>query len=156
MIKIRKVQESDRERYLQMAHDFYHSSAVLHPIPDSFIEKTFDECMKEDAYAIAYLLEYDGETAGYGLLAKTFSQEAGGFVFWIEELYVLEKFRSKGLGGKFFQMLEEERSPEVVRFRLEVEDDNERAIALYRRLGYEELKYSQMVKDFAESDEPVI
>lgn len=149
MMKIRKIQESDRKAYLQMAHDFYHSKAVLHPIPDSYIEKTFNECMRSSDYAIAYILEYDGETAGYGLLAKTFSQEAGGCVCWIEELYILEAFRSKGLGGKFFKMLEEERGPEVTRFRLEVEDDNKRAIALYERLGYEHLAYSQMAKDFA-------
>ena len=36
--------------------------------------------------------------AGYALLAKTFSQEAGGLVVWLDEMYVRPAYRSKGLG----------------------------------------------------------
>ena len=28
---IRKLEKKDRELYIRMAHDFYHSPAVLHP-----------------------------------------------------------------------------------------------------------------------------
>ena len=45
--------------------------------------------------------------AGYGLIAKTFSQEAGGMVYWLEELYILEEYRSKGLGSEYFRYMEE-------------------------------------------------
>ena len=145
---IREVRQEDREEYLKMAHDFYHSPAVLHPIPDSYIEKTFEECISSGTYGKIYMLEYEGSMAGYGLIAKTFSQEAGGYVYWLEELYILEKFRSKGLGREFFAYMEETRPENVKRFRLEVEEDNERAASLYARLGYEPLEYNQMVKNF--------
>ena len=36
----------------------------------------------------------------------------------------------------------------MVRLRLEVEEDNIRAISLYRKIGYEKLDYMQMIKDF--------
>ena len=39
---IRKIQESDRAVYLRMAHDFYHSPAVMHPVPDSYLARGFD------------------------------------------------------------------------------------------------------------------
>lgn len=145
---IRKLKTEDKELYLKMAHDFYHSPAVLHPIPDTYIEKTFEECMRSAAYAQAYILEYDNQPAGYALLAKTFSQEAGGCVYWLEELYILEEYRSKGLGREFFSYLEEQREDGVTRFRLEVEEDNARAAALYKKLGYEPLDYRQMIKEF--------
>ena len=48
---IRKLEKKDREEYLKMAHEFYHSPAVLHPIPDSYMEKTFDECVNDSVYA---------------------------------------------------------------------------------------------------------
>ncbi len=140
--------ENDKELYITMAEEFYNSDAVLHPIPRDHFEKTANEALRSDEYAEIYLLEYEGETAGYGLTARTFSQEAGGQVLWIEELYIRKEFRSKGLGREFFSSLEDKNRGEIVRLRLEVEADNTRAISLYERLGYEVLDYVQMVKDF--------
>ena len=144
---IRRLEKRDRALYIKMAHDFYHSSAVLHPIPAAYFERTFEECMRAESYARGYILEYDGDTAGYGLISKTYSQEAGGYVYWLEELYILERFRSKGLGAEFIKYLEATKEPGVTRLRLEVEEENTRAIALYKKLGYQTLNYIQMVKD---------
>ncbi|MPM68864.1 hypothetical protein SDC9_115799 [bioreactor metagenome] len=66
-------------------------------------------------------------------------------VLWVDELYIKPEYRGCGLGHAFFAFLE--KSPHVKRIRLEVESRNERAIALYRRLGYTDLPYSQMMKD---------
>lgn len=147
---IRKMTENDRELYIRMAEEFYSSDAVLHPIPHEYLERTADEALRSDTYAEIYLLEYEGRTAGYGLTARTFSQEAGGQVLWIEELYIREDFRSKGLGREFFSYIEERNKDRITRIRLEVEEDNTRAISLYERLGYEKLDYKQMVKDFTD------
>ena len=46
---IRRLEKRDRELYIKMAHDFYHSSAVLHPIPDAYFERTFEECMRAES-----------------------------------------------------------------------------------------------------------
>ena len=132
---------------MEMASEFYHSPAVLHPVPDAFFERTADETLGSDAYAQIYMLECDGEPAGYGLTAKTFSQEAGGYVIWLEELYIREQFRSRGLGSEFFAYVEKKYAGQAARFRLEVEEDNVRAISLYKRLGYEVLDYTQMIKE---------
>ena len=86
--------------------------------------------------------------SGYGLIAKTFSQEAGGMVYWLEELYILEEYRSKGLGSEYFRYMEEHKEEGVTRFRLEVEKENERAWKLYKRQGYDWLEYDQMIKEF--------
>ena len=144
---IRKMTESDRDLYIEMAEEFYHSDAVLHPIPRAHFEKTAEEALKSGTYAEIYLLEYEGKTAGYGLTARTFSQEAGGQVLWIEELYIREAFRSRGLGSEFFAYVEKKYEGRAARFRLEVEEDNVRAVSLYKRLGYETLDYVQMIKE---------
>lgn len=146
-MKIRKLEKRDRAIYKEMAHEFYHSNAVLHPIPDAYFEKTVDECLRSDVYAELFLFEYEGNPAGYGLIAKTFSQEAGGMVCWIEEVYIREKFRSKGLGRKFFRFIQDEFGTDTARFRLEVEEENHRAVTLYKKLGYERLDYAQMIRE---------
>ncbi len=144
---IRKLTADDKEIYIGMAEEFYHSDAVLAPIPRTFIERTVEEALRSDTYAEIFLFEYEGETAGYALIAKTFSQEAGGMVWWIEEVYIRELFRSKGLGREFFEYIENHMDEGVARLRLEVEEENIRAVSLYERLGYKVLDYMQMVKD---------
>ena len=140
---IRKIEEKDRAVYLEMAHDFYHSSAVDHPVPDAFLERTFEELMAGSCYAEGFLFEEAGMVQGYALLAKTWSQEAGGLTIWIEELYMRPQFRGQGLGQAFFDFLKTERP--AARYRLEAEPDNDRAKALYRRQGFRFLNYESFV-----------
>lgn len=144
---IHRLKENEKKIYVEMAKEFYHSDAVLHPIPEEHFVRTVEEALDSEAYVGIYLLESEGETAGYGLTAKTFSQEAGGIVIWIEEIYIREKYRSKGLGREFFEFLETKYKDSAVRFRLEAEPDNRRAMSLYEKLGYKKLDYIQMVRD---------
>ena len=145
---VRKITEEDREVYLQMTREFYASDAVDHNLPHSYFEKTFRELMLSEEYAEAFLLEDGGVAAGYALLAKTFSQEAGGMVVWAEELYVRPEYRGRGLCHEFYSFLREHLPESVKRLRLEAENTNRRAISLYRRLGFRDLPYCQMIQDF--------
>lgn len=142
---IRKIEAKDKNEYLQMATDFYHSGAVIAPVGIENIEATFNEMISSDRYVDGYFIEHEGKTAGFGLLAKTFSQESGGIVVWIEELFIKPEYRSHGLGAEFFGFLNEQYK-NASRFRLETEPDNTRAIALYKRLGFEPFEYIQFKK----------
>ena len=145
MIKFRRADAEDRDIYLQMADEFYHSEAVLHDVPHENFENAFAEIMRSDDYLVCYIFEADGNIAGYALLMKTYSQEAGGVAVWLDELYVKEAYRSKGIGSAFFEFLQNEHP--AARYRLEVEPSNKRAAQLYKRMGYEPLEYVQYVKD---------
>ena len=142
---IRRITKNDREIYLQMAWEFYHSEAVLHPVPDDNYPRAFDEMMRSDAYMIGLIFEIEDQIAGYALLCKTYSQEAGGMAVWIDELYVRPEFRGRGTGKAFFAELE--KIVPAARYRLEIEPDNARAEKLYRSMGFDVLGYRQMVKD---------
>jgi ribosomal protein S18 acetylase RimI-like enzyme len=146
-IMIRKIKTEDKLFYLDMAKSFYSSKAVDHNIPEKYIINTFNELMQSDNYAEGYIMEQEGNIAGYALLAKTFSQEAGGITLWIDELYVMPEYRSCGLGHEFFSYLKNNLCDNVKRIRLEVEDSNKKAILLYKEMGFENLPYSQMIKD---------
>lgn len=136
----------DREIFLEMAGEFYSSGAVLKPVnPENFVA-TFNAAMEKSPFMRLIIIEVDGGIIGYILLSFTFSNEAGGTVVWIEEIYIDKAHRRKGIGSGIFSYLERE-YPDAKRFRLEVEPGNEGAMRLYGKLGYEVLGYIQLVKD---------
>lgn len=141
----RSITENDWELYRDYVDAFYHTDAVNAPVPTENYRLTFDEMMRGDAYVKGYIFEYEGTPCGFALLSKTFSQEAGGFSVTIEEIYIEEAYRSKGLATEFFHWLKSQ--PGIMRLRIEVEDDNDGAKRLYERMGFELLPYLQMVID---------
>ena len=142
-----KLQEADRDTFLEMAREFYHSDAVLKPVPDSYFENTLKECLRSDEYLLCYILEWEENAAGYALLSKSYSSEAGGPVLWVEEIYIRPAFRTHRIGSDFLTSLCQNPPAGVRRIRLEVEAENTRAIRLYERLGFRFLPYLQMVLD---------
>ncbi len=144
---MRRIARGDRDFFLRCQREFYHSPAVLHPVPDAYYERNFDELMRADEYLEGYVLESGGAAAGYALVSKSFSPEAGGPIAWVEELYVLPAFQGRGLGGGFLREFEAANAGKYARIRLEIEDANTGAARLYARLGFEPLGYRQLCKD---------
>ncbi len=89
----RNAEEKDFALYMELAQEFYHSPAVMHPIPAQYMENTFREAMRSDVYIILRILEVDGEAAGYAILSRSFSPESGSPICWIEELYIRKAYR---------------------------------------------------------------
>lgn len=143
--RFRVADACDKRAFLEMSREFYSSDAVLHAVDPSFHEKAFAELLRSGTYLSCFVFECGDRVAGYALLSKMFSREAGGMVVWIEEIYVRSAFRGRGVGGAFFAWLRA--NVPAIRYRLEVEPSNERAQSLYRRLGFSELPYVQMVLD---------
>jgi ribosomal protein S18 acetylase RimI-like enzyme len=84
-----------------------------------------------------WLLHVGGEVAGYVILTWGFSFEYRGREAFIDELYVEEKFRGRGIGRRAMEFVEEralETGANVV--HLEVDRGNTPALELYRRTGY--------------------
>lgn len=143
-INIRRLKKEDKKVYLKLATDFYNSSACLHAIATEKFEKSFEHILKSNTYADLYMLEDKGEIIGYCMVSKTYSQEAGSMVLWVEELYIIEEYRSKGIATTVFNYLFEEYK-DYSRIRLEVTDENKRAMKLYKKLGFETFTYVQMI-----------
>ena len=144
---VREIRKEDYQLYMDLSREFYDSEAVLHTIPESYREATWKEMMRSPEFVRGYILEKEGAPAGYGLTSRTFSQEAGGKVVWLEELYIRPEYRCHGRVKEFFRYVDEKIAPEVKRLRLEIEPENLRAKKLYLSLGYEDLPYVQMMKD---------
>ena len=144
-VSIRKMTEADRESVVNMMRTFYHSPAVWTNGSEDIYHNDVTACVTNNPYAEGFIFEEDNQIIGYGMIAKSFSTEFGKSCIWIEDLYLKEEHRGKGIGGSFFAFLEREYPGTIM--RLEVEEDNERAVMVYRKNGYEELPYMEMKKE---------
>ncbi len=143
-ILIRNMEESDRTEVIEMMRVFYASPAVLSNGSEKIFDADFENCIGTSPYLEGYIFEISGETAGYGMVAKSFSTEFGKPCIWVEDIYLKENFRDRGIGSRFFDLISK-KYPEAI-VRLEVEEENERAIHVYKKNGFEILPYMEMKK----------
>ncbi|MCR4792030.1 MAG: GNAT family N-acetyltransferase [Lachnospiraceae bacterium] len=134
---------SHYDEVLQMMRVFYDSPAVLHTSSDEVLKNDIEACIGDNPYLDGYVFVSDGRIAGYSMVSKSFTTEYGGMCGWIEDLYIREEFRRQGIARQFFDSLPG-MYPEIVRFKLEVEPENERAIGTYKSCGYSRLHYDIM------------
>ena len=138
---IRPMTIQDKEAVLGMMRTFYASPAVLTNGSEEIFNTDIDTCVSGSPYLEGYILE-DGEIQGYAMVAKSFSTEFGKPCIWIEDIYIREAFRGQGIGKQFFAFITEKYAGCL--FRLEVEEENAPAVALYEKCGFNELPYMEM------------
>ena len=141
---IRKMREEDRTQVIEMMREFYTSPAVLSNGSDEIFESDVNACISGSPYLVGYVFEDADKIQGYGMIAKSFSTEFGKPCIWIEDLYIKDEYRGAGLGSLFLNFIEDEYPNSV--YRLEVEEENERAVSVYKKSGFEFIPYMEMKK----------
>ncbi len=141
---IRPMVASDKETVLTMMRTFYTSPAVLSNGSEEIFNADIDNCVNDNPYLEGYIFENQGQLLGYGMLAKSFSTEFGKPCIWIEDLYVQKPFRGAGIGSAFLAFVE--KSYPHCLLRLEAEAENEHAIHVYQKCGFEVLPYLELKK----------
>lgn len=145
-MEIRKMEHRDAEAVLEMMRGFYDSPAVLSTPGDDILKKNIAAALDDSPCLEGYILQDGEEIAGYSMVTPCFSTEYGGICIWVEDIYLKDGYRSQGYSRQLFAFLEE-KYPYAVRFKLEVEEENARAIAAYKKNGYAICGYYQMSKE---------
>ncbi|MBQ7341292.1 MAG: GNAT family N-acetyltransferase [Oscillospiraceae bacterium] len=138
------MEEKDRTSVLEMMRVFYASEAVLSNGSEEIFRADFENCVGDSPYAEGFIVEDADRILGYAMVAKSYSTEFGKPCIWIEDLYLKEPYRGKGLGSQVLQFIFDQFPGSI--FRLEVEEENAHAIAAYRKNGFEVLPYLEMKK----------
>lgn len=85
-----------------------------------------------------WVVELDGQVAGYALVAFCFSLEFDGRTAVLDEFYLAPEFRGQGRGSQVLIAVERAMQQEGIQvIRLEVDDTHGRAAGLYARQGYQ-------------------
>ena len=141
---IRPMNKDDIQAVIDMMRVFYASPAVLSNGSEEIFLNDVENCINDNPYLDGYIIEDSGKIQGYSMVAKSFSTEFGKPCIWIEDIYVKEECRGSGVGQALIEFITGKYSDCI--FRLEVEEENQRAINLYKKTGFSVLPYMEMKK----------
>ena len=130
MITFKTLEISDIDIITVMMEDFY--AIDNYPIEAQATKKMFQEFISNENFGKAWLIYADNKIAGYVILTYIFSFEYGGKIAFVDELFIKESARGKGIGNETIQFVQQE-SPKLSLklLYLEVENHNENAQKLY-------------------------
>lgn len=107
------------------------------PYDEATAREALQILLRDPELGRIWLIQAGTETAGYAVLTLGYSLEYRGRDAFIDELYLREPYRGRGLGRQALEWLEQAaRALGVRALHLEVERGNPRAQALYRRYGF--------------------
>lgn len=141
---IRPMLPRDRDAVLEMMRVFYASDAVYTNGSEEIFRSDIENCVNSNPFLEGYIFENEAEIQGYAMVAKSFSTEFGKPCIWVEDLYLRDAYRGRGIGKQFFDFITVRYTDCI--FRLEVEAENEQAVKLYRKCGFTVLPYLEMKK----------
>jgi len=141
---VRQATAADVPTLVALMADFYAEAGYTLERP--LAQRAFLALVGDRGLGGAWLIEADGEVAGYVVLTWRFGMEFGGLVACIDDLYVRPPYRNRGLAAGALAALRERCRAQGVRaLTVEVAPDNAAAQAVYRRLGLVEVAGRQLL-----------
>ncbi|KAF0249571.1 MAG: acetyltransferase [bacterium] len=135
----------DIEMLVGFTKEFYKHEHI------EFDEKAVCAALKKlldnSSFGNIWLIHYEEQLVGYCVLTLGYSLEFRGRDAFIDEIYVKDDFRGKGIGTKAINFMEQAcKTLSVQALHLEVEKSNNSAHALYKKAGFEEHNRYLMTK----------
>ena len=131
----KRAERSDVETILVLMEHFYADEGIRFERERS--KAALSMLLESSVLGEVFFVISEGQTAGYIALTNGFSLEFGGAYQFIDELFLLDNFRGRGLGAATLQFVEERAAQRgIVSLHLEVSVENLQAQRLYGKRGY--------------------
>jgi GNAT superfamily N-acetyltransferase len=128
----------DMPGLVKLVQAFYRECEAAAEMPAERIHATVAELERSRDRGAVFVFEREGMLAGYAILILVWSNEMGGTVLVVDELYVEPGQRRLGVASDFLGLLEKVAPEGVVALQLEVNRANRRALGLCRKLGFQD------------------
>ena len=131
----RQILGSDIETIVKMMADFYAIDG--YPIIVEKSKGLFEQFISDEKLGKAWLIEQENETVGYVILTFVFNFEYGGKIAFVDELYIKDEMRGKGVGKSAIDFVKRQAAELGLKLLyLEVEPHNSTAQKLYLDKGF--------------------
>ncbi|WP_291135829.1 GNAT family N-acetyltransferase [Flavobacterium sp. UBA7663] len=130
MTSFKPLEIIDISTITQMMQDFY--AIDNYPMDVEVAKNLFQEFISNEHLGKSWLIYTENEIVGYIILTFIFSFEYGGKIAFVDELFIKETARGKGIGKEAIQFIQKEVPKLSLKLLyLEVEPHNENAQKLY-------------------------
>ena len=143
-VTYRDFEERDFEDLRDMIFCLYDEDPEGLPINDEKIGKTTREYKKHPEKLRVVMILKDGEAVGYGILVFFWSNEYGGNIVVIDELYVKKAYRNARIATDFIKS-RMAACENAAALEVETTASNSAATRLYKRLGFESAENNRLV-----------
>lgn len=128
--------EKDVDAIVEMMRRYYAEDG--YPFVEADAREAVSGLIRDDNLGRLWSIQDRGRVIGYLAVTLGFSLEYRGRDAFIDELFVMEEARGKGLGREALEIAEDYcRGRGVKALHLEVERHREAAYKLYRQTGFE-------------------
>ena len=136
MTTFKPLEISDISIITKMMQDFY--AIDNYPMDVEVAKKLFQDFISNEHLGKSWLIYSENEIVGYIILTFIFSFEYGGKIAFVDELFIKETARGKGIGKEAIQFIQREVPKLSLKLLyLEVEPHNENAQKLYLAHDFE-------------------
>ncbi len=125
-----------------MSAELYREDPSVRPVAEKQTWSTLNELRMNPVRGATWVLDLEGLVQGYAFLITFWSNEVGGEICTVDEIFVRKEHRGRGHGRKLFEKLLIEKK--FVAIDLEVTPANARARKFYEGLGFTPLKNTHM------------
>ena len=147
-ITYRQFKTSDKKAVVELIKSLYREDPEGKPVFDEKINRTFNELTKNPGKGTIMIIEADSKIIGYSILINFWSNEYGGNILDIDELYIKSNYRGKGVGSKFIQYLIDNKFNNSVAVQLETMPSNNKTRQLYEHIGFKLSQSNHFIYDF--------
>jgi ribosomal protein S18 acetylase RimI-like enzyme len=132
----RPFTETDLPELKAMILELYAEDAQGEPMSEHKIRCTVRELLRHPQKGRVIIFCVAEAAVGYAIVIYSWSNEYGGHIATIDELYVRPPWRGQGIGSDFLGHIAASGDDSVKGLRLEVTPANERALDYYLRQGF--------------------
>lgn len=137
MQRFRPAAEPDVDVIIEMMRGYYAEDG--YPFAEAEARAAAVELIRGDALGCLWVAQDRDRVIGYFAVTLGFSLEYRGRDAFVDELFIAEEFRGKGLGREALKIAESYcRERGVKALHLEVERHRNTAFELYRRNGFKD------------------
>jgi ribosomal protein S18 acetylase RimI-like enzyme len=126
-----------REDLPAMIKSLYSDDPYGDKMNDEKIEATVNFFQAHPDHGKILLITGDGIVMGYAIIVYFWSNEYGGAVILLDELFIRSEFRGKSIGTGFVRNLISTESGRCKAIFLEVVPSNGRALEFYQKIGFQ-------------------
>ena len=136
---------ADIHEILALIKDQFHEHNILWD--ERELHLAVSGILTDERWGHFMLARQDGQVVGLAAIAYAWTLEHGGKSAWLDELYVVPRWRSRGIGGALLEgVIAFVQRQGCLALDLEVDEDHQRAEHLYQRKGFVPLSRRRWVK----------